>query len=683
MVTPFNRTMSKPLKPKPTCGFSSHELLEGFLVVPTSEAKMPATIDGSIVDRFIGAAPPDDLKTPFRQIALERIARPDGSLLLRWPQDVCSLTPGAAAPHASLNTVVDNVTDWLGVWARERPETTFMAERREGGEWWCLTYREAMHRILAIGTTLLQRCLHDHADQPATLAILSGNSLRQALLTVAALHVGVPVAPISPSFATAGGGYGRLRLLIDKLRPTLVYSEDRRSAADALETLGLPPAMLFTAADIDMWTRATTDLDFAVLERAHARARGDRMGKIMFTSGSTGTPKGVIMTHSMLAYAQAANAAILDRIPTCPPVSVDWLPWHHVIGGNVNMHRALRFGGTVYLDTGRPVAGKFSETLANLREISPTSYYNVPLGYSLLAPALEADAQLAASFFANLEYMSFGGASLGRDIVGRLELLAKTYSVRRIPVMAGFGATECSGPALGTAWDMESAGAVGLPAPGITLKLVPAGDRYEIRVAGGNVMSSYLGEPALTDAAFDEEGFYRLGDAVRWADPEQPLRGLRYAGRVAEDFKLASGTWVNAGSLRGRVVDAFTPLLRDVVITGHDRAFVGAMCIIDESACRELCRVDGAHVKDLIRHPVLLSKLADCLARFNQNVRASSQRVERLLLLEEAPKIEALEITEKGYINQRAMIHNRETLVNRLYGNPPTDGIVTFEEGTQ
>ncbi|MDB5999362.1 MAG: Feruloyl-CoA synthase, partial [Rhizobacter sp.] len=469
--------------------------------------------------RFTGLPAPADLITPVRRLDIECVTRPDGSTVIGWSAQTCRLEAGTASAEAPTTCVVGNVTDWLDVWAQERPDTLLLAERGPDGAWASTSYGEAARRVRSIAAQLLRLCAVTADHQPQPLAILSGNSVRQALLTFAALYVGIPVAPISPTYTTSGGDHARLRLVLDKLRPSLVYSETTELASAALTSVGMAAQRLLTAVDVDAWSAGTEPVDTAALDAAHASARGSRVAKIMFTSGSTGSPKGVVMTHSMLTSAQATTAAVLRHMPTVPQVYLEWLPWHHVMGGNINLHRALRFGASIYLDGGRPVPAKIGETIANIREVSPTFYFNVPLGYALLVPALERDSELAKRFFAKLEYMTFGGASLSVDLVRRLGKLAADTVQRIVPVVSGFGATETSGPALGTTWSMDSGGAVGLPAPGIAIKLVPLQDRFELRLAGGNLMSTYLGEPELSAAAFDEEGFYRIGDAVQWIDP--------------------------------------------------------------------------------------------------------------------------------------------------------------------
>lgn len=624
--------------------------------------------------RFDGAAPPAGVRhAGLRRSAVEVAQRADGSLLVQWPQDVAALHPGRAAPDAATECVVANVVDWLPVWARARPDTIMLTETGNDGVLTEVDYRRAWSAVQAIGHGLLALGLHN-GDRSPVLALLSGNSVHQALLTFAALYVGWTVAPITPAYAAAGSRSERLAQMYGLLHPDLVYSETLDDARAALDHLGVAPSARLDRHRLADWIDASTAQDPAALAQAHATVRGDHVAKIMFTSGSTGIPKGVVMTHAMLAAAQATSAANLALRPASPQAYLDWLPWHHVMGGNVMLGRLLRFGGTLHIDGGRPAPGKFEETLRNLRRVSPTFYFNVPLGYAMLAAELEKDEVLAARFFSRLEYLSFGGASMSVELVNRLHTLAIRHVGYALPITSGYGATETSGPGLSTTWDMESGGALGLPAPGIVAKLKPLGDRFDLHLAGAGLAPRYLGGAATE---MDDEGFVRTGDAVAWIDPRDPLKGLAFAGRVAEEFKLLSGTWVNVGSLRQRVIEALAPYVSDAVLTGHDRAYVGALLFMNERAVRrEFPDATGLAREDLVRYPPLVQRLA---AQLEHMRGGSSMRVIRAMLQSEDPVAEAFEITDKGYINQRAVLQRRSALVEALYAKAPAASVACLD----
>ena len=617
--------------------------------------------------RFEGAAPPAGLRhSALRRSAIEVQQREDGSLLVQWPGDAVALRSGPAEKDAPTDRIVGNVIDWLPVWAEAQPDMPMLTETDRHGTRLQIDYRRAWSAVQAIGHALLE--LGKDRGKPApVLALLTGNSLHQALLTFAALHAGWTVAPVTPAYAAAGSRSDRLALVFETLRPDFVYGEFAEDAGSALDRLGVAPGLRIDRRQVEAWiSRPCGPEDRDALACAHAAARGDHVAKIMFTSGSTGIPKGVVMTHAMLAGAQATSAANLSVRPAAHQVYLDWLPWHHVMGGNVVLNRLLRFGGTLHIDGGRPAPGKFDETLRHLQDISPTFYFNVPLGYAMLASALEKDSALAANFFRRLEYLSFGGASLSVELVERLRALSVRHVGYALPITSGYGATETSGPGLSTTWEMASGGALGLPAPGIVAKLQPLGDRYELHLSGACIASSYVGG-ARTER--DDEDCLRTGDAVVWVDPADPLKGLAFAGRVSEEFKLLSGTWVGVGVLRQRVIEALAPFATDAVLTGHDREYVGALLFMNERALREHFPETGALGREaLARHPAVVQAVA---ARLQRLQGGSSMRVPRAMLLAEDPIAEAFEITDKGYINQRAVLQRRAASVEALYAETP------------
>jgi feruloyl-CoA synthase len=628
------------------------------------------------VTRSDGVAPPPGMRhSALRRSSIEVSKRADGSLLVQWPGDAVALRSGPAATDAPAERVVANVTDWLPVWAEAQPDTVMLTETDSRGVQRQVDYRQAWAGVQAIGHALLALG-KDQGQASPVLALLSGNSLHQALLSFAALYAGWTVAPITPAYATAAGGRSeRLRQVFEILRPDFVYSEDIEDATSALDHLGIATQARLDRAQVEAWiARPFRPEDSLALSQAHAAASGDHVAKIMFTSGSTGIPKGVVMTHAMLAGAQATSAANLSTRPATHQVYLDWLPWHHVMGGNVVLNRLLRFGGTLHIDGGRPAPGKFKETLQRLKSVSPTFYFNVPLGYAMLVSALEKDDALAASFFGRLEYLSFGGASLSIELVARLRALTVRHVGYALPITSGYGATETSGPGLSTTWEMESGGALGLPAPGIVAKLQPLDGRYELHLAGANIASQYVGG-VCTDC--DAEGYLRTGDAVVWVDPADPLKGLAFAGRVSEEFKLLSGTWVNVGVLRQRVIDALAPLVSDAVLTGHDRAYVGALLFMNERALREQFPEAGNFSREALAcHAPVVQALADRLGRLQGG---SSMRVLRAMLLTEDPVADAFEITDKGYINQRAVLQRRAALVEAIHAETPDASVARLD----
>ena len=552
--------------------------------------------------------------------------RPDGSVILRSPQ------PLGRRERA--------IGEWLVRWARDVPDRVFLADR-SARPWRTVTYREALDAARSIGQALIDRGLG--AARP--VAILSDNSVDHALVALGATYVGVPVAPISAAYSLASTDHAKLKAIFRLIKPGLVFAdagEQFAPALDAVEREGTPIAELRSAAPT------------AAVDAAFARVGPETIAKILFTSGSTGTPKGVINTHGMLTANQQMLAQGWPFVEDRPLVVLDWLPWSHTFGGNHNFNLVLRNGGSLFIDGGKPAPGLIDATVQNLRDIAPTIYFNVPRGFDLLLPYLEDDPSLRRRFFRNLDLLFYAGAALPQNLWARIERLAMSETGGRLAMVSAWGSTETSPLATQVHFPIERAGVVGLPAAGCEIKLVPSGGKLEARVRGPNVTPGYYHRDDLTREAFDEEGFYRIGDALKFADPSRPASGLVFDGRVAEDFKLTTGTWVHVGAVRVRLIAAGDPLIQDAVITGHDRDEVGALVFLTATAKQ----MDAAVVRE---------QLAAALGAFAAESAASSMCPARALIATEPLSIDAGEITDKGYINQRAVLERRAALVEELY----------------
>jgi len=565
--------------------------------------------------------------------------RGDGAILLRSPQKL-----GA---HARA------VGEWLLRWAAEAPDRVFLAER-QGEAWKEITYREALALTRRVGQGLLERGL----DSSRPVAILSDNSLEHALLALGAMHVGVPVAPISPAYSLMSKDFAKLQSIFELLRPGLAWTSDPEKFAPALAAVG---AVSTPVADL-LARPPGVDVD-----RAFARVGPDTVAKILFTSGSTGMPKGVINTQRMLTVNQEQYALVWPFLEDRRHVIVDWLPWNHTFGSNSNFFMMLRNGGTIYIDAGKPAPGLVDTSVRNLREVSPTIYFNVPRGFDLLLPILEKDAGLRASFFRNLDWMVYAGAALPQNLWERMQALATAERGAPLPLISAWGSTETAPLATCVHYAIDRAGVVGLPVPGCELKLVPAAGKLEVRVKGPNVTPGYYARDDLTRAAFDEEGYYRIGDALKFADPGKPERGLAFDGRIAEDFKLSTGTWVHVGAARVKLIAAGDPVIQDAVITGHGRDEVGALVFLNPQAMK------AKGLSEIAVREHLRSALRQLAAESGPG---SSTHPARALVMGEPPSIDANEITDKGYINQRAVLERRAEAVERLHAEPPPPDVI-------
>ncbi|RZN12821.1 acyl-CoA synthetase [Bradyrhizobium genosp. SA-3] len=588
-----------------------------------------------------------------REVSIER--RIDGTLVLSSPLEW---------------TPCDwRITDFLPRWANAVPDRVFLAQRNAKGGWDEITYSEAWSQVQAVGQSLI-----DMGAKPADkLAVLSGNSIENAVISFAAMSIGVILAPISPNYTLMPGGLARLKDVAEVLRPSFVFVQSGRdfSAGRAIPELaaatwisvdGAPDTVPFQAL-----TARTGNEGF---ERASRVVPCEAVAKILFTSGSTGFPKGVLNTHRMMASSLQMGSLLVS--PPAVPVQVEWLPWHHTMGSNVILHGILKNGGTLYIDDGRPLPQLFHKTVANLREISPTAMFNVPAGYNLLCDAIENDLDLGASVFKRMDRLSYAGAAISQGTLEKLYRLTFAVTGRRIPVMSGYGTTETAPTISSTHWATDQPGEIGLPAPGLQLKLIPVSDTYEARVKGPNVTPGYLERPDLTERAFDEEGFYRIGDTVSFLDPQKPELGLRFTGRISENFKLANGTWVSIGNMRAAILAATRGVLLDIVVAGENREACALLCWLNPT---EAARVSKSLAADPTCDPFVIQFLRDRFQEYNETV-GSSERVCSFSLLKDPPSMAAGEITDKAYVNQRAVLKVRSEQVERLYSNEPGRDVV-------
>ncbi len=603
-----------------------------------------------------------------RDIAVER--RPDGVVILK--------------SRIPLQAYVRHIPEALARWARERPDHIWLAQRTgPERQWRKLSYGEAKRTVDALTQALLDFKLP--ADRP--LAILSGNSIEHALMTQAALQARIAVAPISPAYSLMSQDHAKLKYIFDLIKPGVVMVQDGPAFEKALSALDLtgvtvihvqrPPAGHSSLGYADL---AATPVTVAVAASV-AAITPQTIGKLLFTSGSTGMPKAVINTQQMMC----ANAAMMMQTRpreagSAEPVFLDWMPWNHTMGGNALFNPVLIEGGTLYIDDGRPMPGLFDETVRNLREISPTYYANVPAGYAALAAVMEKDDALCRNFFRNLGLLAYGGARLPDDLYERMQALAVRATGERIVFYTGWGSTETAPTSTGTYWDTERVGLIGLPFPGVELKMVPVGPKYELRLRGVNVTPGYYGQPDLTAAAFDEEGFYCIGDAGVFVDPDDPVQGLIFSGRVVEDFKLTTGTFVQVGALRTDAIAATSPVVQDALVAGQDHPFVGLLAWPNLDACRRLIGDMDATMEAVIAHPQVIARFKEGLRAHNAAIRnVSSMRVARAMLMAEPPSIDGNELTDKGYINQRAGLERRAALVTRLYAEHPAADVILID----
>jgi feruloyl-CoA synthase len=602
------------------------------------------------------------LSIPLRRTLVER--RDDGCLVLRSAVEPRSITELCFA-------------DFIPHWAHLRGATAAFCERDERGEWRSLSWSALWQQVQVIAAALLELGLN--AQRP--LMLLSGNSIEQAVVLMAAEYVGIPATPVSPAYAALSKDFTQLKAVRDMVPPAAVFVQDAAPLARAIAALELGDVPVIAvrnahSAQLDWATIMARELTPARREAvaaAHATLKPDATVRVLFTSGSTGAPKGVNLIYRNFKAVAAYFADNLGWLLDTQPVFLDWLPWHHGLGGVLNLGRSIQFGATHYIDDGRPLPGLIERTVRNLREVAPTIFTSVPSAWTVLTTELERDPALAHSLFSKVRFLGYGGASLPADIWQRIQRVAVATCGERIAFCTGLACTETSGMGTYCGWPTEEPGNIGVPVPGSEVKLIPiaGGDsRYEIRMRGANVFAGYVGNPELTAAAFDEEGFFRIGDAVRLADPADPASGMLFAGRVVEDFKLNNGTWVRTGAVRLALIDQCAPIIADAVICGHDHAYLGALAWPNVAACQRLApELAGLDASALARHPRVVAELGERLRA--QSARGASLAVQRVLLMAEPPSLDANEIADKGYVNQAVTRARRAHLIDELYQAEP------------
>jgi feruloyl-CoA synthase len=609
-------------------------------------------------------APLRPVKLGRADVLVER--RSDGAILMR-------------SPHP-LPPFSRNLTERLDHWAEAAPDRVFLAQRDSTGAWRTMTYAQTLAAVRSVAAALLARNLS--AERP--IAILSGNDIEHALIGLAGMYVGIPYAPISVPYSLLSQDFNKLRTIIGLLTPGMVFAANGTAFAPALAAAVPPGVEVVVGANAPsdrpttpfaklLSTRPTPDV-----EAAHDDVDPDGVAKILFTSGSTGQPKGVINTQTMLCANQAMIRSSLAFLAEEPPVLVDWPPWNHTFGGNHDFGLVLDNGGSFYIDEGKPMPGAIDATVRNLREIAPTIYFNVPKGFEMLLPYLRSDAALRENFFGRLKAMFYAGAGLAQHVRDELQRLAVATTGERIIFLSSLGSTETAPAALACTWETDRTGNIGLPMRGVELKLVARDGKLEARLKGPNITPGYWRAPALTAAAFDDEGFYKIGDALKFDDPADPARGLLFDGRLAEDFKLATGTWVSVGPLRAAFIAHCAPLLRDVVLAGTDRDEVAALVFPDLDACRRLAPNLAPDVTAaiLLADPRVRTEFARRLDALAAASSGTSSRISRAILLAELPSLDIGEMTDKGSINQRAVLDNRAGLVELLYADPPPPHVI-------
>ena len=604
------------------------------------------------------------LTFPPQEIDVEK--RENGTLILRSPLQLeeCEL----------------NVWSKFNKICKQFPDTIWLAER-DGANWRTISYNEANKVVDSIAQFLINSGL----NQDRGIMILSGNSINHGLINVAGLCSGIPVAPISVAYSLMSSDFAKLKHCFNLVNPGLIYVEDGGFFKNALENLPLDhvkvictknPVSLKNDNQMILYEDIISTLPENNLQERYNEVTPDYVAKYLFTSGSTGMPKGVINTQRMLCV----NMQQADQVRPAEygkNIVLDWLPWNHTMGGNHSFNGIFWNGGTMYIDEGKPVPTLFQTTVKNLKEISPTYYGSVPAGLAMLLENLKLDKDLRKSFFKNLVFIAYGGASLPPEVWFGIRDLAKETTGNDLQLICGWGATETAPLATSTYFKLDKPGNIGLPVPGMEIKMVPIGNKMELRLKGPNVTPGYLKRKDLTEKAFDEEGFYLIGDAGRLVDPEDPSKGIDFDGRVVENFKLLTGTWVDVGSLRLAVVNSCAPYFQDGIVTGHDKDYIGFLAWPNIEACKNFIGEDVS-LEKLLRHPKLIEEIKNKINLHNKSFPGSSTKIKKIILMDKPPSFDDNEITDKGYVNQSSALSSRFELVEKIYSDSEIEDVISI-----
>ncbi len=613
-----------------------------------------------------GQALPPFRPLPQKEPDIEMVRKPDGTIYLT-PRQAPGDRP-KTIPHC------------LDERAAEHPDRPWLKQRDPDTDAWrVLTYGEGKAKTDA----LAQAFLDMGAGPDAPVMILSGNTIESALIIVAAQKIGAPAAPISVPYSTMSSDFNKLKHCFEAVEPKVIFVQDVETFKNALGALGEHGCTVFAKSgatnEIQSFDELASTQPTPAVGKAMSKLTDESIAKYLFTSGSTGMPKPVPTTQGAMCSMISGQEGLRDnsRDPDYDPDEVhnvlDWLPWNHISGSNVNFNGALWNGATFWIDGGKPTPQLFGETIRNIYDVSPSTFGTAPIALSMLADAMEQDDKLLHAFFKNMKSIGYGGETLSDDLYERLQQLSIRATGKRIPIVTMYGATETQGITV-VHWEVERVGLIGLPLPGMTLKLVPNGAKLEVRVKGPSVMQGYRGMPEKNRDVFDEEGFYKLGDAARMVDENEPNKGIIFDGRVGEDFKLSSGTWVSVGTLRPDLVAACSPLVFDAVIAGQDKDFIGALFWPSQATFESYVKqAEGDMMKAFMR---LNGELTEKVRAYNAHEKGSSRRVKRFTVMTEPPSIDAGEITDKGYVNQRCVIDRRDELVQNLYADPLAQGVI-------